>query len=195
MVTAHTRAAHTWQVCMFEEMLDRAVVSHPPALASTHAASGGRPGPSRLLRKEYRLHFRFVDLGLMLRSGKLVSKAEREAESVRAWVRRVCVRSSREKQRERERAGKSAPELSSSVTVLVKHKPLCLLWEHVEGPTRTVTADFPAGFPAPPTAFGSHILVFFMRVPRPCCDFRASSIPCELIPPSSQSQHHRCCRV
>jgi len=87
---------------MFEEMLDRAVVSHPPALASTHAASGGRPGPSRLLRKEYRLHFRFVDLGLMLRSGKLVSKAEREAESVRAWVRRGCVRSSREKQRERE---------------------------------------------------------------------------------------------
>jgi hypothetical protein len=66
---------------MFEEMLDRAVVSHPPALAPTHAASGGRPGPSRLLRKEYRLHFRFVDLGLMLRSGKLVSK------TVKNWCR------------------------------------------------------------------------------------------------------------
>jgi hypothetical protein len=67
-----THVLHS-QVCMFEEMLDQAVVSHPPALASTHAASGGRPGPSRLLRKEYRLHFRFLDLGLMLRSGKLVS--------------------------------------------------------------------------------------------------------------------------
>jgi ABC-type multidrug transport system fused ATPase/permease subunit len=58
-------------VCMFEEMLDRAVVSHPHQLAAAQLPAG-RVGPSRLLQKEYRLHFRFIDLGLMLRSGKLV---------------------------------------------------------------------------------------------------------------------------